>query len=1038
MQPVELELHYFGPYKNEKINFRELTSTPVFLVSGNTGSGKTTIFDAMCYALFGQTTNDQDRDAAALRSDFAPHDQETSVTFTFTHRGKTYQITRKPKQQLLGRGKKLVDHNTKVSLIYPLEEENPTEINKVGPANDFIEKLLNLNRDQFKQIVLLPQGKFRQFLESSSSDKESLLRDLFGTSLYEQWAQALKDRLADQRKGHQDTVTQLATVKGGLDSVNSELPTTEWLMAVQQQISEQTTQGKKISREIIAQDQVVKKLNHQLAAEQTLADALAERQQTQGDLQKLQRQKSDMEKIQKTVTRLNWYQKHQKDYLDYQHAQADLDKQQERLTSGQATDQKLRERQVVLATTAQQLTGRQAQIQQLQEQSNVLKNQLPQYARMAELTKVVHDQQQLVTDHEQAVHDQQVAVQKLHQQLQTVTNQLAELTDLDQQELQLEERHHQLREANARLTNYQEHLKQQTSLKEQIDHHQATVAKQQSAIDEAKAEYEDLKDAHARSEIARLASDLKPGTPCPVCGSTEHPHPADGRNHQPVVSQKQVEVANGKLTRLKQDQAATNSQLAAWHEQVAQETTTLQKILADLNQIMKANFADHTEAQDFLMKEKTTFVAAQKKLDEQKRQRDEWRTAQADYTKQQETGQAQLTKLQDKLSEAKLRLAQNQATYQSLVDGLEGEYADEEAVKKQLSDWQKQIDDFTEAQTQNQKMMTDVTERLGANQHLLMDVQRMIKQDQEQAERLKDQLTQALTNFSADLDWQFWEWATANVADLENLQGRLEKYQSEQTRLYSLLERLNRQIDERSTPDLQQTRAKLNRAQEQLATLQQQSGELQSELKTTQDVYQRVQKLDQQQSAGLKKIQDLQTVSDVMNGNTDNKLSLERYVLQNYLAEVLRVANERLAKLTNGRYAFQLSDEQAKGNGTKWSGLEINVYDDNAGQERSARTLSGGESFIASLALALGLGEVIQERSGGIQVDALFIDEGFGSLDQDALNQALNALQTIHGYQMIGIISHVTELENQVPNQLQVISQNGVSHVRYRHEIANL
>ena len=219
---------------------------------------------------------------------------------------------------------------------------------------------------------------------------------------------------------------------------------------------------------------------------------------------------------------------------------------------------------------------------------------------------------------------------------------------------------------------------------------------------------------------------------------------------------------------------------------------------------------------------------------------------------------------------------------------------------------------------------------------------------------------------------------------------------------------------------------------------QQKKGELQGNLQSLQDIYQQVIKINRQQSNELKKIQDLQTISDVMNGNTDSKLSLERYVLQNYLNEVLRVANERLDKLTDGRYAFVLSDDQAKGNGTKWSGLEINVYDDNAGQERSVRTLSGGESFMASLALALGLGEVIQERSGGIQVDALFIDEGFGSLDQDALNQALNALQTIKGYKMIGIISHVTELENQVPNQLQVISQNGVSHVEYRHEINNL
>ncbi|KRM81443.1 exonuclease SbcC [Limosilactobacillus coleohominis DSM 14060] len=239
-------------------------------------------------------------------------------------------------------------------------------------------------------------------------------------------------------------------------------------------------------------------------------------------------------------------------------------------------------------------------------------------------------------------------------------------------------------------------------------------------------------------------------------------------------------------------------------------------------------------------------------------------------------------------------------------------------------------------------------------------------------------------------------------------------------------------------PNVEQTSQELAEEQRRLAEFQRQSGQLINELQNIVKIHDQVAKINRQQNSELKRVQDLQTVSDVMNGNTDNKLSLERYVLQSYLTEVLQVANERLAKLTNGRYAFKLSNEAARGNGTKWSGLEINVYDDNAGQERSVRTLSGGESFIASLALALGLGEVIQERSGGIKVETLFIDEGFGSLDQEALEQAMNALQSIKGYQMIGIISHVTELENQIPNQLRVISRNGVSHVEYRQEISSL
>lgn len=1038
MQPLKLELHYFGPYKDEEINFQELTGTPVFLVSGNTGSGKTTLFDAMCYALFGQTTNDQDRDAAALRSDFAPRDQETSVTFTFVHQQKKYQITRKPKQQLLGRGQKLVEHPAKVSLIYPLDDPEPKEITKVGPANNFIEQLLNLNRDQFKQIVLLPQGKFRQFLESSSSEKETLLRDLFGTSLYERWAQVLKDRLADEKKDHQETMTKLTTVKAGLGEVDENLPTVEWLTTVNDRLKDQTTRSEKISREITTQNSVVEKINQQISAEQTLINELDEQQQITEALQELQKQKPTMTEVQETVSRLDWYQKRQKDYLDYQHFQEDTEKQTQRMTTSQLTLQSLQDKRATLEKTAKHLQSQQKEIDHYQERYNVLKSQLPQYARMTSLATTIQEQQKLVTDQKQAFDTQATTLLALQKQLTEITAQLGKDDNLDKQELDLEKRRHELKEVNGQLIEYRAHRNKQVDLENRIKDRKHSNAKQQRAIDEAKAAYLDLKDAHARSEIALLAKELKPGSPCPVCGATDHPHPANVTDIQRIVSRDQVESANQKLTRLMQEQAAGDSQLTEWRQQLDQEQQTIKELLTTLNKLMGTVFTSFEEVETRLKEKQESLDSAAQKLADKKQKRATLEAQRTTCTDQKEMAQKHLTELQTELADVKMQLAQNQATYQNIADNLEGDYADEQAATKQLKIWQGQIDDFTRAQVQNQTALAEVNEQRGTQERLFADAHSTLENDQQQAQQLKEQLTRSLAQFSPNLDWGFWEWAKSKLENFEELQSQLREYQTELARLQARHAELAEKIDGQKRPEIEQSRAKLKTVQDHLATLQQERGELQSQLKNTQNTYQRVQKLEEQQTAALKKIQDLQTVSDVMNGNTDNKLSLERYVLQNYLSQVLRVANERLAKLTNGRYAFQLSTEQGRGNGTKWSGLEINVYDDNAGQSRSVRTLSGGESFIASLALALGLGEVIQEQSGGIQVDALFIDEGFGSLDQEALNHALAALQTIEGYQMIGIISHVTELENQIPNQLQVISRNGVSHVHYRHEIANL
>lgn len=1036
MQPLKLTMRFFGPYKNETVDFTELTNTPVFLVSGNTGSGKTTIFDAMCYALFGQTTNDQDRDAAALRSDFAPDDQETLVTFTFKHQGQTYQITRKPKQVLQGRGERMVERGTKVSLIYPLESDQPSEISKIGPANDYIESLLNMTRDQFKQIVLLPQGKFRQFLESSSSDKENLLRDLFKTNLYQQWADLLKERLSNHRKSQQATLTKLNAVKEGLEDVDAKLPTVEWQAAVSTLLKKKRAQEQKISREIKNVQERVDQLNQQLNHEQQLIENFAEYQQTKKALTKLDSQKPIIEKLRTTVKQLSWYQGQQKNYLEFCHAQSEQQEQRAKLVAEKQQQIELQAQQKDLQVVAERLEKQESSMKAVQGRANILNNQLPQFEKLSELRIKQKKQQQLVADQQGLVDQQTATVEQIKQEQAVVANQLDQLGNLTEQKLKVEEDRHQLTAVQSNLDEYDHHHEQLTQLQEKIHQIQKEMADSGQTIEETEQRVVDLQDAHARSEIARLVLKLKPGSPCPVCGSTDHPHPATVPSGQQVVSDQEVKAVNDQLTQLKTKQAARKSQLMEWQSQLTQAQTRLHQILMKVSEELGTEFQRITDAKQKFTKLHEALQTTAQQLNEHLHQQTQLQKRQVELEKRLADCQQQLSEAEESLSRAKEQLTKYQAALQTTADNLSGDFQNADEVKHQLSKWQTELDQFGNLQKENQQRLLTVNERLATSRQVISDLEITIQNDDHLLQKLKEQLTTTLNQYSAQLNWDFFGWASDHLAELTNDQERLQKHEAEQTRLETLMSRLAEQIGQRERPDIEKTKVKLEAVQQQLADLQQQRGEIRAASENAAGVLQRVSKIDRQQNEELKRIQDWQTVSDVMNGNTDNKLSLERYVLQSYLNDVLQVANDRLAKLTNGRYAFVLSDDQARGNGTKWSGLEINVYDDNAGQERSVRTLSGGESFIASLALALGLGEVIQERSGGIQVDVLFIDEGFGSLDQEALNQALNALQSIQGYKMIGIISHVTELENQVPNQLRVISQNGVSHVHYQHEIS--
>ena len=1038
MQPVSLTMRYFGPYKNETIDFSELTGTAVFLVSGNTGSGKTTIFDAMCYALFGQTTNDQDRDAAALRSDFAPNDQETSVTFIFEHQGRTYEVTRKPKQTLLGRGNKIVEHSTKVSLIYPLEDEQPTEISQISVANDFIENLLNLTRDQFKQIVLLPQGKFRQFLESSSNDKETLLRDLFNTSLYQKWAQVLKDRLAIQKKQHQTITTKMITIKESFPNVDPGLSNDEWLKDASQIIEEQQEKVGNISREIEQLQKQTTSLNQKIDHQQRLVDAFNERKQKQDELDGLLQQSPQMKGLNNEINHLTWFQEHQKAYLDYLHAQDAVHQEQRKLQENESLLDQLRSHQKELNKNNSRLEEQQTEINKIREQETVLKNLLPQYEKKAQLVSLVAKQQAGIEKQQATLTKYQTTIQDSKQQLEQIDNQISDLGDLTEESIFQEKQKHQLENVESLFHEYSQHQKQFDKLKAQIDAGNNRLSEIDTQMKNARQRYEGLKDAHARNEIARLVQDLKPGSPCPVCGSKEHPHPAPINDRQDEVSSEEVDKANETLMKIQQKHATQQSRLEEWQHQQSRETKMMDQQLHKINDIMGADYSTATNLKQTVDKLRQKVQNQEKELQSHLKLQQQYKSTKVKLQQTVEDTKAKLEDAKAEFNHANEKQTATRANLQTIDDNLPVAYADQQEAETQLNKWQKKIDKFDQQQKDIQQQLTAINEKIATNHQLITDNQSSIKNYQDQSADLKKELSLALKKYSADQDWNFWEQSNKKVTQLPAMQRQWQEYQTKRTQLDSLLQRLNDQIGEQSLPDIDQTQKQLAMLQHQMSEGQQKKGELQGNLQSLQDIYQQVIKIHRQQSNELKKIQDLQTISDVMNGNTDSKLSLERYVLQNYLNEVLRVSNERLDKLTNGRYAFVLSDDQAKGNGTKWSGLEINVYDDNAGQERSVRTLSGGESFMASLALALGLGEVIQERSGGIQVDALFIDEGFGSLDQDALNQALNALQTIKGYKMIGIISHVTELENQVPNQLQVISQNGVSHVKYRHEINNL
>ncbi|NMV54365.1 SMC family ATPase [Lactobacillus reuteri] len=1033
MRPLTIELHYFGPYEHQVIDFTQFTERSLFLVAGNTGAGKTTIFDAMCYALFGQTTNDRDRSAAALRSDFAPADQETMVKFTFEHQDLKYQIMRRPKQVLKGRRGNLVEHNQAVDLIYPLESDHPHEITKIKEADTFITDLLNLTRDQFKQIVLLPQGKFRQFLDSDSNTKEVLLRDLFNTSRYEQWATQLKNDLREQKKSLTTQETKIQSLKETVTEIDAQLTTKEWLAEAKNYLARLKANLEHLGDNEQQQQKKVDQLDAQLHTEQELKKNIEELAELVKAGERLQAQAEKIQETKQQVKILDWYQEHQTEYQRWK----DGEKRLQKLTADSnilhEDLRNLQKQHQTIETELQQTSKQQEEIDQLQTEVADLTNKLPLFDDRDKLKSAVDELQTNLKQQKKQQAASKKKLQDAQQQLTVIANNLKEHENLGEVQVQIVKQEalqeklttagKDLKQLETRLLSEKENC---VKLKQEQGDAEKLVQKSQSRLD-------DLNDRFARHQIAILAQKLKPATPCPICGSLDHPHPASLADDGELVTEAQVKAATVKAQQNRSTLDQLREQVRQSVAKIADLTTQLETQQAYLAELL----GDDELPQDWegqIENQAQKLAEMKTNLDRIEQQVKEWRQEEEELEQESKFSQEELDKIDESVNRCKQDLIAKQTILKEKTAALPAKFPTKEAADKQIQTDQLTIKAFNNQLESLQQQRQENAEKLAGTNSRIDQTKEELATQTTQQDNLHQYLVNLLAQYDVQLKWDFWQEASEQVATLSSLREQVTTFENQVQDNQSQQERLTKAINNHPMPDITSTQTKLNAEREQLRQYQQEMGQLTAQYKQLAETDQKIIKVVEKTGKLDQEINELQTLTDVVTGNTENHVSLERYVLQAYFQDVLVAANVQLERLTNGRYQFELATE-SHGASAKWSGLEVNVYDDNAGRTRSARTLSGGESFMASLALALALCQIVQEQSGGIKIDALFIDEGFGSLDQQALEDALHSLQELEGHRIIGIISHITELEEQIPDQLIVRSRNGRSYVAYQHEI---
>lgn len=1069
MRPLKLTLSAFGPYAGrEKIDMQQLGTEGLYLITGDTGAGKTTIFDAIVYALYGTASSDK-RDAGMLRSKYAAPTTPTEVSLLFQYRDKQYHIRRSPTyMRPAKRGTGMTKEAASVTLTLP----NGRIIEKNAEVDAEIKAILGIDHTQFMQIAMIAQGDFLKLLLAKTEERRSIFSSIFKTGQFGQLQERLRQEQQQAVKNYDALYSSIQhdiqnvrwntdgaltqdwqEIQNGRSGASEAIACIEKLIAADR---EQYDQSAHALAELEQQLQHVAQLLNQAAElqkqKQTLQQAQLQLETQQTELASLvkqlthaQEKSPQIEQLSQTIT-LETNQLPRYDELEAAAAALREKKAQwnEMKSKRTETDTLLRQlaadlQQKKTEADALQRAGEHlAQLQHKQETATARKNALMELAQQYQ--KYVDLQSQRDTMQSQQV-DRQAALAK---QLEKVEQLKKESALLQTADMELAQCNHTLEREQTQQTALialqqtdQSYQQQLTALTQA----QARYQSLQLTADKAEEQYRQLNRAFLQEQAGILAENLLSGTPCPVCGSVAHPKLAVKSSTVPTEQQ---------LNAAKERSAQAQQQAAQ-----ASQTAGMCKGRADaMRKELETSAATLLDCCDLsLLEDRIAQALTQSQQEIQRLERDARQKVKAVNRRNILEKQIPAEELAGKKLENDCHLAENEiAALQAEQSACKRNIEQHASTLLEAYRWntfaQQIAAQTTQATAQLEQYHADIqleTKRLARKQELDIEIPKKEQQQQSLSDQLSELRAQvaALTeqyNLQAaagkklrdSLPYANRAAAEANIQALQAqasaMEAAIRTAQEQCTAKEHAISQTKGEIDTlrkliQAAPQIDcekmeiQQQALLEQKQSLTALQTQRS----TRIEINQSCLDRIQKTSTALTTAEEHLQAIQALSKTANGTLEGKekIMLETYVQMTLFDRIIRRANVRLRVMSGGQY--ELIRRAASGMKSQ-SGLDLDVVDHYNGTTRSVNTLSGGESFLASLSLALGLSDEIQDSAGGIQLDTMFVDEGFGSLDEDALQQAMRALQSLTdgGQRLVGIISHVADLKNRIPRQIIV------------------
>jgi len=1015
LKPLRLVLQAFGPYAGrQELDFADLQGQDFFLIHGPTGAGKTSILDGLSYALYGETSGGL-REARDMRSHFADPALETRVRFEFQLGECIYRVDRCPEQmvpKLRGGGQKKQAYTANLWILEageatPLATEKPTAVDAR------VIELMGFKASQFRQVVLLPQGRFQEFMLAGSAERQTILQVLFQTERYARIAQALVEEEKALKEAMRAT---LAESRQLLEQAGAE--TMEDLPGLIKEAEKRALQlRQEQERAIESASLAAGALQEGLRTSSLVQEreaATAEREELGERAQAMEVRRTELERARRAESILPAARRLQ----EAQDRTRDLREEERRMAAASEAGAK------ALAISEERLAaceGQEIRREELRRSIARLKELEPKLEALEESRREVRSsalERGRLDDEASGCRHQAERAEEALSRLQ------AQRQELQGEVHQADAREHLLylaKKQRGQRDELERYWMQAKDAREALEEIEAALAATREERGTAQEDLQHLLARRQEAQAASLARHLEPGAPCPVCGSPEHPQPA--RSGADLPDEASIQSAQDRFDRAEASLARAQESATQRHityEGLRARTDGLLDALGDLAQEPAEAFqARETERRADLERSREAATRLPSvELDIVSAEGRKASTAKA------------LEDCLQRLEEVRTRETESKARVRFLEESLLSELrapgalsTRREQAERELAQSEKELQEARGARDAAHSEAHECRARLEAHRDRMRDGLAEI-------ERCELELNESIAS-ARFRDRPDFELARRSPEEQDSMARELEAFASALHSAEDRLRRAQEQAQDLAMPDLATLQASVDAAQGCLSRAGEELGQAQVRLEQFLGVKEILEAKDSEIAAMDRRYRVLGRLARAAKGEEGPRISFERYVQGAILDEVLVSASDRLGRMSKQRYALR----RALGTGDlrRAGGLDLEVTDAHTGRARAVSTLSGGEGFLASLALALGLSDVVQRNAGGIRLDTVFIDEGFGSLDQESLDLALRTLEDLkRGGRLVGLISHLEEVKARIPARLEVIPGPGGSTASFK------